>query len=70
MPRKPRTHNRADVLAAIKLVKGLGKTVLGLTFLPDGAFKLDIASHRPAPPTNGTAATDFDEWIASHADKA
>ncbi len=60
MPRKPPAHNRADVRAAIKLVKGLGKTTLAITFLTDGAFKLDIASQRPAraEPANDTP----NEW--------
>ena len=70
MPRKAPTFNRTDIKQAIKLVRGLGKTVLAVTFLAGGAFKLETASHRPAPPTNETTATDFDKWIASHADKA
>jgi hypothetical protein len=45
MPRKPHTHNRADVKQAIELMEKMGKIVTAVKYHPDGTFRVMTSDH-------------------------
>ena len=45
MARRKPTHNRADVLQAIKVLESLGKTVTSVKYHADGTFRVMTSEH-------------------------
>ena len=45
MARRKPTHNRADVIQAIKVLELLGKTVTAVKYHKDGTFRVMTSEH-------------------------
>lgn len=64
MPRKPCTHNRADVRAQIKVLESMGKIVTAVKFHPDGTFRLMSSEHKSAKPADDGLDRELAEFEA------
>ena len=62
MPRKPPTHKRADVRAAIKLMEMLGQDSDRREVSPDGTFRVMTADHAKTtkPEQHNEGANEWD----------